>query len=336
MTTLVALASRHALIMGADSLGTVTRNLVNPTRLFQFFDADDDFKLKVGPEGKPILERITQLMEEAEHVPYNQLLHVNKLFRLGLLPIGVMFTGATSIGPHTVRGLISDFTGRDSAIKNQGKTNFTVRSIARRLLDFLRGPYETEFTQDFLMPDLELLIGGYDRGKQYPTIFRFDVRRNSLEQVFAAGAFGVAFGGQMDWIQRIVFGTDNRNLVNLRSRVESLLTLYRQKIVERLQSDGHGVEVPGPNEFGDELQLFHEWSLDRLQANWEEFSEQNAIDCVNFFLDIMIRAQDVSAQLPTVGGNVHIAVIRKDGFYPVSKEVWRHGDHEVRIPEVGR
>ena len=68
----------------------------------------------------------------------------------------------------------------------------------------------------------------------------------------------------------------------------------------------------------------------------EEFSEQNAIDCVDFFLRIMIESQSVSSRLPTVGGNVHIAVIRKDGFHPVSKEVWRHGSYEVNIPEVGR
>lgn len=246
------------------------------------------------------------------------------------------FTGISSIGTNTIRGLIGQFTAKDSAIKAKGKTNYTVQSVGRRLLRFLRKCYEAEFAQEFLMQDLELLAGGYDRNKQWPTIFRIDVRANKLERVFAPGEFGVAFGGQMDWIQRIVFGTDNRNRVKMRGRVDDLLELYRQKIIERLQSDGHDVDVPGPDAFGEELRLFHEWDLDRLQANWEEFSEQNAIDSVDFFLHIMIRAQDVSAQLPTVGGDIHIAVVRKDGFYPVTKEVWKHAEHEVSIPEVGR
>ena len=140
----------------------------------------------------------------------------------------------------------------------------------------------------------------------------------------------------MDWIQRIVFGTDSRNRVKLRVRADELLGLYRQKLEEHLQSIGQQFELPNHSDFGDELQMFHgDWDLDGLDANWPEFSEQNAIDCVEFFLEIMIRAQDVSSQLPTVGGNTHIAVIRKDGFFPVTKEVWTHGEHEVSIPEVG-
>jgi hypothetical protein len=336
MTTLVALASKHSLVMGADSLGTDTRRLVDPGRLSEFFDPDDDFKLRVGDDGNPILSDIFKLVDEAEHVPYNQLLHVNKLFKLGSLPMGVGFTGISSIGANTIRGLIAEFTERDPAIKAAGRTNYTVRSIAERLLRFLQARYEAEFKQEFLRQDLELLVGGYDRNKQWATIYRIYVRDDKLEREFAPGEFGVAFAGQMDWIQRIVFGTDNRNRVKLRKRVEDLLKLYRQKIVDCLQSGGCQVDVPEPAAFGEELQVFHGWDLDRLQANWAEFSEQNAIDCVDFLLDIMIRSQDVSAQLPTVGGNIHICVIRKDGFYPVTKEVWRHGEHEVPIPEVGR
>jgi 20S proteasome alpha/beta subunit len=335
MTTLVALASKHALVMGADSLGTETRRLVDPRRLYKFFDADNDFKLRTGSDGKPLLRDIFGLVAEAEHVPYNQLLHVNKLFRLGTLPIGVAFTGTTSVGSNTIRGLITDFTEADPGVKAAGTRNYAVHTIAQRLLDFLRKHYEAEVTDEFLPPELELLIGGYDRNRQWPVIYRADVRRNTLERVFDAGEFGVAFAGQMDWIQRIVFGTDTRNKVNLRRRTEKVLDLYRQKIVERLESDGHNVEVPTADTLGEELQLFHEWDLDGLEASWDEFSEQNAIDCVDFFLYIMIRAQDVSQQLPTVGGSVHIAVIRKDGFHPVTKEVWKHGDHEVQIPGVG-
>ena len=336
MTTLVALASKHALVMGTDSLGTVTRRFVNPENLFKFFDPEDDFKLKLGDHGQPVLTNIFQLVDESENIPYNQLLHVHKLFKLGNLPVAVAFTGSSSIGDHTVRVLISEFTGQDQAVTADGTANYTVKSISGRLLSFLRKYYRVAFPQEFLKQDLELLVGGYDRNKQYPTIVRVDVRKENVEVECAPGEFGIAFGGQMDWIQRIVFGTDHRNRIKLQTRAEELLQRYRQKVLERLDSQEGGVDIADPSEFGEEFHLFHEWEMDQLQANWAEFTEQSAIDCVDFFLNIMIRAQDVSAQLPTVGGNVHIAVIRKDGFHPVTKEVWRHGDHEVVIPGVGQ
>lgn len=50
----------------------------------------------------------------------------------------------------------------------------------------------------------------------------------------------------------------------------------------------------------------------------------------------MIQAQDISSQLPTVGGDVHIAVIRRDGYYPVTKEVWHHQGYEVETLEDGQ
>lgn len=93
-------------------------------------------------------------------------------------------------------------------------------------------------------------------------------------------------------------------------------------------------EIPHPDSWGDELNLFKNWSLQGLDAHIADFSEQNAIDCVDFFIEIMIRAQAVSSQLPTVGGDINIAVIRKDGFRFVSRQEWRHGDHRIKVPEA--
>ena len=109
MTTLVALSSKDALVMGTDSLGTVTRRLVDPLDLLECFETKDDFKLKVDDQGKPLLDSFLTLMEHAQAVPYNQLSNVSKLFDLSPLPMGVMFTGITSIGNCTIGKLISGF-----------------------------------------------------------------------------------------------------------------------------------------------------------------------------------------------------------------------------------
>ena len=332
MTTLIALASKHALVMGADSLGTLTKPMVDPLRLWEYFDPDNGFKLQLDEAGNPLLNSIGQLVEETEHVPYNQLLHVNKLFKLGTLPVGVMFTGISSVGERTVRSIVSEFVNADSGVKRGGKANYTVKTLAERFLLLSRKYYEEAYEDAHFKPDLELLVAGYDRNVEFPTIVRVDVRQNSVSCQFAPGEFGVAFGGQMDWIQRIVFGTDTRNRVNLIARTRELLQQYRGALIEHLRPYGIN-DLPPPR---PEMALFEDWDLDGLEANWEEFSEQNAIDCVDFFLRIMIGSQDVSSRLPTVGGNVHIAVIRKDGFYPVTREVWTHEDHAVPIPEVGR
>jgi hypothetical protein len=336
MTTLVALSSKDALVMGTDSLGTVTRDLVDPFDLLEFFDFDNDFKLKVDEQGKPLLDSLLTLMEQAQSVPYNQLGNVSKLFDLSPLPMGVMFTGITSIGNRTIGKMISEFKERDRAFSADTEpSNYTVRTVGDRLLGPMRQSYASTFPQPHARPELELIVGGYDNLSYLPRLYRIDVREDTIVEIFSdESPFGVAFGGQNDWIQRIVFGTDEENQIRLAQRSQDLLLEYYRRVSAAVTNAGIAFEVPPPDSWGDALNLFTDWDLHGLEANFAEFSEQNAIDCVDFFIEIMIRAQAVSSRLPTVGGDIHIAVIRKDGFRFVSREEWRHRDHSIEIPGV--
>jgi len=55
MTVLVALSTKDALVMGCDSLGSTTKPLVDPFDLVaEYFETDDEWKLKTDKDGKPI------------------------------------------------------------------------------------------------------------------------------------------------------------------------------------------------------------------------------------------------------------------------------------------
>jgi len=334
VTTLVALASKDALVMGTDSLGTVSKPLLDPFDLWKCFDPQNDFKLKLDDKGKPLLNNFSALLEQAQAVPYNQLSNVSKLFDLSPLPMGVMFTGITSIGNRTIGKLVSEFKEHDKAFQKKAKpSNYAVRAIGDRLLKAMREPYASTYPDTSAQPELELIIGGYDKLSYSPSLFRIDVCENKIERIFSSESpFGVTLGGQMDWIQRIVFGTDDYNLFRLAERTRDLLLDYHQKINAAVADSGIEFEVPPPDSWGDDLNLFNNWTIQGLDAEIADFSEQNAIDCVDFFIEIMIRAQAVSSKLPTVGGDINIAVIRKDGFHFVSRQEWRHRDHSIKIP----
>ncbi|MFQ5998786.1 MAG: hypothetical protein ACE5KO_05720, partial [Candidatus Bathyarchaeia archaeon] len=189
MTTLVVLLSKHAVVMGADSLGTEIRQMVNPFRLADYFDSENGLKLRLNDDGSPVLVDFFELFHEAERVPYNQLLHVNKLFRLGNLPIGAMYTGIISIGEQTIRSLLADFVQKDQAFRKNNPPNYTVRSISERLLKYLRTRYEQEYNQPFGLQDLELLTAGYSRNEQFPSLVRINIRKNTLTTEFESGEF---------------------------------------------------------------------------------------------------------------------------------------------------
>ena len=308
--TLAALATKDALVMGCDSLGSVTKRLVDPLQLNQFFDAEDDFKIKLDEHGKPLLKDFFDIYGKAQIVPFNHMTHVDKLFSLfPPLEIGVMTAGLSSIGDFTIKNLINQFKATDEF--KRLTRNYTVKGLATKLLKFINGFYEPEFKSLLRKPELELMIGGYDKRKQLPTILRIEVHDNEIKQTLKN--FGIVFGGQMTEIQRIVFGTDVLNKIRLNDRHKGLLTKYHEEISNSLKENRIDIAIPEPK---DRFPLFtDDWDLEEFDANWGDFSERNAIECIRFFIDIMIKSQQFSNKLPTVGGDIHIALITKIGGF---------------------
>lgn len=333
MTTLVALATKDAIVMGCDSLGTVTKDLVDPFDLVHdFFDPENDWNLKTDGEGKPILKSFGDIYKKAQQIPYNQMTNVGKMISLKPLAMGIMTTGIDSIGNRTIRSLINEFKIK-STLASFG--DCTVKDIADKVLEFINGYYQTEFAALKSKPYLELMIGGYGKQGPFPAIFRILVHQNKAEATFSEGAlFGIAFGGQMQEIQRIVFGTDNSNRLKLLVRTGQLFEKYRGFLQQFLKEKGVEIELSSFEKYTDDLYLFQNWDLDGFDAEWGDFSEQNAIECVNFFVEIMIKSQQFSSRLPTVGGNVHIALITKEtGFKFISREELIHEGYSTKVED---
>ena len=106
--------------------------------------------------------------------------------------------------------------------------------------------------------------------------------------------------------------------------------------MSHLKEKGDSIELPHPGQYVEQLHFFHadEWDLDGFDTEWGDFSEQNAIECVDFFINIMIKSQQFSSRLPTVGGEVHVGLITKmGGFRFASKEELRHGEHAIDIQD---
>lgn len=328
MTTLVAFSTKDALVMGCDSLGTVTRPSVNPIDLLEFFDENNN--LKRDENGEPILKHFDQIYGKTEEIPYDQMTHVHKLCSLQPLPMGIMSTGIMSIKDRTIRSLISELKRTDEGFRDPDTlTNFTVRSVAQRILDFIYPLYGEEYPEDRFRPPLELIIGGYDKQSQIPSIHRILVHENSLKSTIKD--FGVVFGGEMREIGRIVFGTDTDNRIKMAKRNEEMLTKYHGLLLDEIHKNNISFELPPPEHFKEKLYLFSEgWDLNGFEARVGDFSEQNAIEFVDFLIDIMIKSQQFSARLPVVGGEKHIAIITKTGgFRFVSEERLVHGSHSI-------
>ncbi|MBC8525972.1 MAG: hypothetical protein ISS28_07350 [Candidatus Cloacimonetes bacterium] len=329
MTSLVALATKDALVLGCDSLGTSTKPLLDPFDLLEFFDSD--FKLKKNKNGKPMLKGFSDIWNKRQDIPYSHMTHVSKLFSLSPLEMGVMTTGIASIGDRTVKSLIEEFKSKEPACQDKPKPkNYTVKGIAKKILTHFSQYLESKYPDEKERPELEFILGGYNKQSPIPKIVRIKLPEDEVQDTIKD--WGIVFGGQMKEIQRIVFGTDWSNTLKIKRRHIELLRKYRDKINNFLKPKKVSVQIPELTmEEIQELDMFSDkWDLDGFNANWGDLSEQNTIECVDFFVNIMIKSQQFSYGMPTVGGEVHIALITKtDGFRFISREEYRYGEHFV-------
>ncbi len=329
MTTLVALATRECVVLGCDSLGSEVQRMIDPADLVDYFDPAPDYRLRLDSEGKPLLRSFGELYSLSKEVPVHHLTHMTKLFPLAPAKAGVMVTGVVSIGDRTVRSLVEEFS--TTRVQPMTSGQHTVKDIADALTGYLWDAFAQQFPDENRRPSLELILGGYGPSEVIPQIYRIRLPQREIIKTFDDPPFGIVFGGQMKEIQRIVFGTDFGNRLKIMDRHVLLLRRYREIILDALKQQGVQADIPEPtsDELRKDLAFFSDnWDLDKFQAQWGDFSEQNAIECVDFFVDIMIKSQQFSTGMPTVGGEVHIALVTvRDGFRFISREEYSHKGH---------
>lgn len=316
--------------MGSDSLGTVTKQVLDPDDLTEYFELGNGFKIKTGPDGQPLLDEWTKILHKTHTVPSNYYTNVEKIFPLNNLEMGVMCSGIAALGDRSIKNLIWEFNSLEEVIELRN-SDYTLNSVGEKLLNFLWEHYSRIFPETSSRPDLELMLCGYDRKKYTPGMIRIHVQNRKVYETDYD--FCVFFGGQTKEIQRLVFGTDMFNKVKLIDRSKELLNQYHDLLAKDLESRGIQVQLNKPDEYGQELDLFKGWRLEGLASNWGAFSEQTAVECIDFLVNIMIRSHEFSTQIPSVGGEVQIAIIKKiSGFQYISKREWRHGDY--RVPKL--
>ncbi len=317
MTVLIAVNTRDSIVLGADSQGTVTRPLVDPKDLSQFFELGNDKRLRTGADGRPLLDTWSCIESQAVDLPYKIHYNVEKIFSLDPLKMGVMVSGMASIGDRTIKSLINEFKA-SMVISSLTLGDYTLNDVAASLLNFLC-PFYAEMYPSGEGSDIELMLCGYEKNRFTPGVLRVHVRKKIIND--PDYEFCIFFGGITREIQRLLFGVDSVNKFRLMKRSQQLLETYRNYLGQFLNQNNINIELPKPENYGGELSLFHNLALDSLQMNCATYPEQDAIECAEFLVNVMINSQRFSNQVPSTGGAVQLAIIRKQsGFRYLNQE----------------
>jgi hypothetical protein len=333
MTTTISLPTRDCIVIGCDSLATTSQSILNPFRLLGTF-FEQDGSLKVDESGSPILDNFRKLMPFTESLPRNQLPSVTKIFSLAPIKAGLLFAGIASVGTKSIRNLVEAFL---ETLDPTEKDQYAIETITQKLGDYLDSEFEQAFKEipkDY-RPAMEILLSGYssDLQSRSPEIFRITCGSNlRINKELEENRFDIAFGGQYDVIERVVKGIDVKNYCELNATSERILQDYHAELKEFLKARGIEVELPVVDLNQTKYQLFgtNFGGVRGIFSDISELSEQAAINFVEFLINTMINAQEFSDRIPTVGGEIHLALITKaSGFRWISKEEYRFRGHSV-------
>ncbi len=334
MTTTVAFATRDCLVVGCDSLATTLKPVIDIT-YFRRRYFDENLELRVDADGKPILHDFHNVTNEVGvQIPTNSESNVTKLFSLEPANCALLFAGAASVGAESLSNIIDSFLS-DTLISKYLKGAYTISGIVKRLAEFIGKPYHEFYQRTGFLPYMEILVAGYSKRKSKPEIhkilFNDDDGRITTEQQNEPGNELLITGGQDAEIQRLLNGIDDNSTNSFVMYMRYMLATYGEYIEKHISKlTGKDIEIPLFQDIKEMPKIDTEW-VSSIGLNLPNFSEQGAINFVDFLIDTMIKSQEFSSDLPTVGGDIHIGLLTKrGGFKWISNEQYTHRGNQVQ------
>jgi hypothetical protein len=209
--------------------------------------------------------------------------------------VGAVTYGVGAIGtkaPRTAHSYISEF---EATLAKSG-VRIGVEDFAKELSAFFLAQWNAHAPANLSPQDnMHFLVGGFDENAVYGRVFEFSVPSNTNPKERFAGDFGVLWGGQREFVDRLVKGFD-------------------PQVFEFISSELN-LSDPTKNDLRAKLDRF------TAALPFQFLPLQDCIDLSIFLIRTTIQIQSWIIGLRGVGGAIDIAAItRTEGFSSVQQK----------------
>ncbi len=254
-----------------------------------------------GPEGIVLAADSRVTLNAARSQPNGQVLvlpatfdNATKLLKVkGQDFVGAVTYGVGAIGqraPRTAHSYLPELEAKIAA--SNGGARLAVEDFAKELSEFFMDQWNTQMAgvPNPAGNDMVFLIGGYDHNAPYGRVFEFYVPSRPVPtERFTGGEFGAVWGGQREFVDRLIKGYDPRTL-DLAEAELGLDSASKGRLANKLDE----LMTPIPFQF---LPL------------------QDCVDLSIFLVRTTMKLQTWIVDVRGVGGAVDVATITKtDGF----------------------
>lgn len=215
--------------------------------------------------------------------------------------VGVVTYGQAVIGlqsPRTAASYIPEFEA------SLPQKRLSVLEFAEKVSEFYLNQWHSTMPPDDKLgniPNMTFVIGGYNPEEVYGQVLIVEIPRAPKPVERSAGSeCGTTFGGQRDIVTRIMMG-------------------YDPKLPEELKK-GLGLTEEQDAKVGAMLKQF------QLAVPLPVLALQDGIDLACFFIRTTIDAQRLSMGVRGVGGDIDIAVIKRNTNLQFIQRKQEHGE----------
>ena len=264
MSLAVAFKGPEGIVLAADSRVTLTAKLPTGELLPAYFDS------------------ATKLLSVS-----------NQLF-VGMVTYGAGALGQTE--PRTAHGYIPEF---EAHLSSRGNDRLGVEEFASEVSAFYLARWQGTGMPVPAMPPIQplmFLVAGFDDGASYGRVFEVNIPNAPTPSERSPNQFGVSWGGQSEFVERLLIGVDPR-AAGLAKDAASLDDTQVQSVTQKWREN---LGLPIPYQF---LPL------------------QDCVNLSTFLVNMTSTVQTWTVAIRGVGGEVDVATItRTEGFRPLQQK----------------
>lgn len=220
-------------------------------------------------------------------------------------PVGVVTYGQGIVGKtnRTAQSYLPEF---EYGLPEQ---RLSVQEFAQKLSTFFLDQWNAAQPENYNGPPMVFVVAGYNEFEHFGRIYLFEIPGNPepKEQNPGPDQFGMTWGGQREFVDRIIQGYDER-VIEITSKLSSLNE--EQKVLLKQQLQQISMQLP-----------------------FQLLPLQDCVDLAIFLIRTTIDAQRLSVVLRGVGGPIEVATItRREGFrYIQRKDIVGEGDRYYEL-----
>ena len=217
------------------------------------------------------------------------------------ISVGVVTYGQAVIGQQLQRTAASFLPEFESGLP---KERLTILDFAKKISEFyLKQWQETMPPDDQIanIPNMTFVVAGFDINNIYGQVYLIEIpRAPEPVEKNKGNQFGITFGGQNEIVSRIMMGYD----IRLPNTLKKGLNLSPEQAIK----------------FSELINQF------KLAVPLQALALQDGIDLACFFIRTTIDAQKLSIGVRGVGGDIDIAVIKRNQNLDFIQQKKEHGE----------